>query len=234
MSNVQPHIRLLSAGGLIVATMLVPLSSMEGWVVLGIVFCLSVLAASATPARAHRHRLVVVWITITATFGIAPWVAALVLDPSLRSSSGVLSLAGIAARSASTSAIALFVVSSMGIAEVHRGLARFPFPHTFKVLTLHILHQAGLLLAETRRVHQAIAVRSASSRVLASWLLIRSLPQVWLSRVMHRSERVAHALELRGIGGEGIAYPRTTLRLADWLALCLSTGFLVLTALLVQ
>jgi energy-coupling factor transporter transmembrane protein EcfT len=234
MSRLQPHIRLVSAVVLIAAAVLVPLDSSEGWLFLSVVLLFSVMVGFTSPGLARGRGLVAGWIGITVVFGIAPWVIGFFIDPALRSPDGILSLGGIALRSASTSGVALFIISSMGIAEVHRGLVHLPLPRSLKILTLHILHQAGLVIAETRRVHQAIAVRSASSGVQASWLLLRSLPQVWLSRVMHRSERVAYALELRGIGAESVRLSRSNLRLADWLALSLSTGLLILSTVLIR
>lgn len=75
-------------------------------------------------------------------------------------------------------------------------------PGTLSLILEQIIQQVRNLLDESRRIAQAWQLRGGSGRLYLP--LLRAAPMVWLPRVAHRAERVAAAMELRGIPGHGL------------------------------
>lgn len=82
--------------------------------------------------------------------------------------------------------------------EVPSALARLPLPALAATILLQILHQTETLLGETRAIASAMAVRGATSGAGTARQVIAALPEVWLPRVLKRSDRVAAAMTIRG------------------------------------
>ena len=75
-------------------------------------------------------------------------------------------------------------------------------PGTLRLILEQIIQQVRNLLDESRRIAQAWQLRGGSGRLPLA--LLRAAPMVWLPRVAHRAERVAAAMDLRGIPGHGL------------------------------
>ena len=89
-------------------------------------------------------------------------------------------------------------IASLSASDLREALVRLPVPNLVSAILLQIVQQTATLVYETRRVASAMAVRGASSGGLTAWRVLRSLPRVWLPRVIDRAERVGAAMDLRG------------------------------------
>jgi energy-coupling factor transporter transmembrane protein EcfT len=126
--------------------------------------------------------------------------------------------------------VSVAAVSSVSTADFHAGISRLPLPRALAGLLMQIIHQAGVLIAETRRIAAAMVVRGAVGRMRGALRILASLPKVWLPRVMTRAERVATAMDLREFE-PGIPCLRpVSMRRADWIVLLLAAAWLVLAA----
>jgi energy-coupling factor transporter transmembrane protein EcfT len=118
--------------------------------------------------------------------------------------------------------ISISTVASLTASDLREGLARLPVPRVVAAIVLQIVHQTATLLAETRQVASAMAVRGASTGFGTALRVLASLPQVWLPRIVVRAERVAGAMELRGYcDGELQSFRPARAALADAAALVL-------------
>ena len=104
---------------------------------------------------------------------------------------------GILTRGMCTMFIAVTTVSTMRLVDLKDGLHQLRLPQPLVALVTQILQQSSILLTETKRVFQAMRLRGASSGIRTSLLLVRSLPLVWLPRMITKSERVGRAMEAR-------------------------------------
>jgi len=125
----------------------------------------------------------------------------------------------VALRGWSTMQIGISSVATLSLVELRQALARLPVPRVAAAVLLQIIHQAATLMAETRRIGAALAVRAAAAGTRSRLRVVSSLPRVWLPRVAARAERVAAAMELRGFRGEAVPPSATpALRARDLLA----------------
>lgn len=118
------------------------------------------------------------------------------------------------------------VVTAMTVRreEVPPALAQLPLPALAATVLLQILHQTETLLGETRAIAVAMAVRGATSGAGNAKRVIATLPEVWLPRVLRRSDRVAAAMMMRG-------YSTTSFRLYKSSPMGMTDRFVVFTAL---
>jgi energy-coupling factor transporter transmembrane protein EcfT len=107
---------------------------------------------------------------------------------------------GIFTRGMSTMFIAVTTLSTMRLMDLHDGLRHLRLPRTLVTLTTQILHQTSIMLEETGRVSRSIQLRGASSNMMTILLIVRSLPLVWLPRMVTKSERVGRTMEARLFG----------------------------------
>lgn len=99
-------------------------------------------------------------------------------------------------------------------------------PGTPTLILEQIATQVLSLTDEIRLISQAWALREGTGRMPIG--LLRAAPVVWLPRVAHRAERVAAAMELRGIPRHGLFRERE--RLGGREALLLALALFGLTA----
>lgn len=92
----------------------------------------------------------------------------------------------------------VFTMTTLSVSHLRQGLSRLPIPGIVSAIVIQIVHQTRFLLYETRRIAQAIALRSGTSGYRSALKILFSLPRVWLPRVMERAVRVADAMALRG------------------------------------
>jgi energy-coupling factor transporter transmembrane protein EcfT len=124
-------------------------------------------------------------------------------------------------------------LATMTLSSLHSGLSTLPIPRLFRSLTLQILQQAAILVEQTRRIAQAVAVRGGEMNMRDTLFLIRSFPSVWLLRLAYKSERVADAMEVRQYPGADVPGSRKTWTALDRLV-CLASAVLAVLALLVR
>jgi energy-coupling factor transporter transmembrane protein EcfT len=89
-------------------------------------------------------------------------------------------------------------ISTLTGSDLRSGLLALPVPRVFTAILVQIIHQTSALLAETKRVAAAIAVRGATGSGRAALRALTSLPRVWLPRIVDRADRLAAAMEFRG------------------------------------
>jgi energy-coupling factor transporter transmembrane protein EcfT len=106
---------------------------------------------------------------------------------------------GLALRGAAALLVGLGGVSTLALQDLGAALRALPIPPGAAAIATQIVHQSGTLLEETARISDAMAVRGAAGSGLAGLRVLRSLPAVWLPRVLDRAERVGAAMELRGL-----------------------------------
>jgi len=198
VSKLAPQVRMVAGGMVLAACLLTPASSggvgvlavaMGGWV-----------AACGVPWRVLRA-LVVMGGTAFMPLALVAG-AGVVMGhwPDLGLSLalwGELLLRGVAVAAVATSTVAV-----LGVSELRGGLAALPVPRLVALIVLQIVHQTGALLEETARIAAAVAVRGAGRGGLR---LLVSLPRVWLPRLLARAERVANAMEVRGVSEYDLA-----------------------------
>ncbi len=122
------------------------------------------------------------------------------------------------------------LAASADLTSLAVGLSRIPLvPTLLVVMTVQTLRWSEVLIEESRGIARAIALRSGGGR--GGIELVRSLPMVWLPRVIARAERVTAAMEIRGYGGELPERDLPRLGRADLLGL---GGAVALSVLLVS
>ncbi len=198
--RLSPQARIVAGGMVLAACLLAPTSG--SGVALLAVAAGGWIAVCGLPWRVLRAIVVVgaaallpvvLLAGVAAGGGVARWAGAV----SSLAVTGELLLRGLAATvvAASTAAV-------LRMTDLRAGLAALPVPGVVAAITLQIVHQTGALLEETGRVAAAVTVR-ASGR--GRMRLLVSLPGVWLPRLLARAERVADAMEVRGVGEPGPA-----------------------------
>ncbi len=136
----------------------------------------------------------------------------------------------LALRGAAAAVAAMATAATLTPAELAAGLAALGVPRPVAAILLQILHQTGVLLEEVGRIGTALAVRGGGRGGVR---LAAALPGVWLPRLVGRGERVAVAMEVRGVGAAELTSGRRSLwRLTDPLALLPLAVLTALTAAL--
>jgi energy-coupling factor transporter transmembrane protein EcfT len=129
-----------------------------------------------------------------------------------------ISLRGTACIFVSASTIAV-----LDLAEFNVGLASLPIPPTIRHLLIQIVHQTAMLTNESQRISSAVQIRGLPSGFTPRLKFLSALPTIWLLRIMHRADRIAAAMDLRGFENTPCA-SRAKLGFLD--------GFAMFTALL--
>jgi len=106
----------------------------------------------------------------------------------------------IVARGLGVMLVSAVTLGSLGGADLPAALVGVRMPAVLVAILVQIVHQVGTLVHETRRMAGAMAVRGATGGSRAALRVAVALPSVWLPRVVDRAERVAAAMELRGLG----------------------------------
>ena len=190
------------------------------------------LIACRAPFAAVRRMLAFGLILFLPYFLLTPWI-----EPGPGSSSWMegpelLKAAAvpwrIVARGLGGMLVSLATVSSVSIADFHTGISRLPLPRALVGLLTQIIHQAGILVSETRRIAAAMAVRGAAGQARSAWRILTSLPGVWLPRVVIRAERVATAMDLRGFDPGIRCFRPVPMRRRDWIVLLSAAAWLAL------
>ncbi len=94
--------------------------------------------------------------------------------------------------------VSAWTASTLALPELESALFGLHTPKPLAELLLQIVHQAHALVEETKGILQAIRVREAATGWRVTAALALALPQVWLPRVLYRSERIGDAMDLRG------------------------------------
>jgi energy-coupling factor transporter transmembrane protein EcfT len=175
------------------------------------------LTAPATSARgiAIIAAAVVTWLTLcrppaavvrtTCALGLVFLGPILLLTPLLRAQSTTPDWEAAASapwavfvRGLATMMVTVAAASTLNASELRQGMVRLPSPRIATLILLQVVQQTSTLLSETQRMAAALAVRGGSPAAGTALRMLRSLPRVWLPRVMSRADRVAAAMELRG------------------------------------
>jgi len=177
------------------------------------------LSSGMSPRRFIE--VVVVGVFVFApVFLLTPWLgggASLLEIPVVGSVTrqGVNTAATIVARGVVALVLGAVLAASLDATDLALGLKRLPLPRIVVVMVLQVGRWVGVLLAETYRMSQAIALRGAGRGLAGGWLVVSNIPLVWVPRVTRRARRVAWAMEVRGYGGELPTGPVNKLGLAD-------------------
>jgi hypothetical protein len=133
------------------------------------------------------------------------------------------------ARGVATMLVSVATIVTLGITDLDDGLASLPVPRPVTALVTQIVHQTGMLIGETRRIVQTMAVRGGVGNSRAGLGLLGALPRVWLPRIVLRADRVAAVMELRGFGPETAAVRRIPMSKGDIFSVLLAALWLGLT-----
>jgi len=135
----------------------------------------------------------VTFLTFAATLATASWLG-------LGEANGLVQAWTMALKGTALAALAWATLRTFRPGALLRALDRLPGPLT-PILT-QITQQVLNLADESQRITQAWRLRGAAGRLHLG--LLRAAPLVWLPRVAHRADRVAEAMELRGMPGHGL------------------------------
>jgi energy-coupling factor transporter transmembrane protein EcfT len=228
-TRLRPLERLLAGGLVLGAALLAPSGRPEGALLL---VCLVTLfwAACRPPLGALSRALVLGLAMFLPLFLFAPFVD---VPPEAGPLARLLPPWRLFATGLGALLITTALFSSLPAHELHEALARLR-PRALGAILAQVLHQSGALATETRRMTAALAVRSAGGPrgPHRTWRLLRALPLVWLPRVARRAERVAAAMELRGLGAPLPRFDLARARARDALGVLGAAGLLGLAVLL--
>lgn len=231
MVRLVPQTRLLLGGVAFATCMIAPATTVAG----GLLFAGTVavwLIASRPPMKT------VFGFTLFGLMLFVPALLLLLLLPSDGASAGgwkhgFVASADILVRGMSGVLISMATVASVSVSNLREGFTRLPVPGIVSAIVVQIVHQTASLFYETKRVASAMAVRGASGGGRAAWLVLWSLPRVWLPRIVDRADRVADAMELRGYcDGEARTLDSSPMRAADWVALAVALAVLGLVVVI--
>lgn len=127
--------------------------------------------------------------------------------------------------------VAAAIVSVLTLSDLYDGLARLPLPRLVVIILVQVVHQAKLLFEQTGRIARAAALRSGSSRLKTGLFLLRTIPSIWLPRILFKAERVAAAMDLRGYGNTVPRFDSRSLGWRDWTSIFVTgllAGFMIL------
>lgn len=194
-SGTSPAARLLASLLLLAACLLSSPNSLRGLLVAGIAMttCLILLRVKIIQIGKSALAAIVVYLPLFLATPPEFW---------LKSAGSVL--------------IAIATYLSLGPADLQKAIRTVPLPHIVRLLALQIIHQTGELQRETVRIARTIAVRGGTSGIRCGVQLARSVPHVWLPRVLFKAERVAFGMELRGYTAASLALPREIWTLREW------------------
>lgn len=178
-ARTHPVARLLAGGVLLIGCLAINPESTTGLVTLPALALLSLLLNRSRPGNMAR-------LLLAGSLFYAPVI--------------LLASPGIAIKGFSVTVIGLATVTSLGTQALYDAVLRLPLPATVRLLMLQMVHQSEVLRRETARIHQAVNVRGGVSGVSGVWAFAQALPQVWLSRIVLKAERVGMAMDLREYG----------------------------------
>ena len=86
--------------------------------------------------------------------------------------------------------------------EFHRAVVHLPLPRLVRIMIVQIIRFLAPLAHEAVGISRAVLLRSGGSGGRGAVQIARALPVTWLPRVLDRSVRVSHAMEVRGYSGQ--------------------------------
>jgi len=198
-ARLAPQTRILAGAVLFAACLMSPALSVPGTVLISATTAAWV-GVSGMPGRNLRF---------FALLGLAMFLPYLLLVPLIVKGPSVMSSGadwvealavpwGILLHGLAGLLIATATVSILTVSDLRGGLLALPLPRIFTAILVQIVHQTFVLLSETKRVSEAVAVRGGSGTWRAVVRMLTSLPRVWLPRIIGRADRVAAAMDLRG------------------------------------
>jgi len=229
LKSLQAHIRVLSGILLGSGCLFIPLQSITGIVLMAITaICWCVLAAM--PLKMLIRCAIASIILFFPFLLLTPWMT--VDSSTMAPMIDRFAQAGaIALRSTCVLFITASTIASLGIQDVHRGLASIPIPRTFIVLIVQLINQTMLLVEETFRIIGVLRLRGASG--VRGIRILFSFPIVWMVRMLFRAERTAAAMTVRGYGIESVMTDESVkLTIADMLTIVCASAVLVASALM--
>ena len=232
LARAAPPVRLITGILLVAAALLTPLTG-PGAVVLPVLAVLTIVAAGL-PARhafAFAGLALLLYVPLVTLLALPTlramsgdllaaagaggeamntWLAGVVREPAIRR------IGGIVLRGTALLLVTVATISTIGPRDVHVAIGGLPLPRDVRLVLLQIVQQTGMLLNETRRVRDAVAVRGGARG--RGGVLLAALPTAWLIRVTERAERVADSMEVRGYLKTGFGERRIDWRPADAVA----------------
>jgi len=232
VAGLSPQVRILSGAVLFAAVMVAPSTSAPGILTIGAAV-VSWVAACRPSRRITLSFLLLGLAVFLPYFLLVPLIMADSSGPATGWTHALAAPWSVFLRGMAGMLISTATVTTLSASDLRRGLLDLPVPNIVSAILLQIVHQAGELTSETKRVGAAIAVRGGTGGWLAAMRLLSSLPRVWLPRVIVRAERVALAMEFRGYCDSDLrAFGRSAMTSADGVALALALGVLALAAVL--
>jgi energy-coupling factor transporter transmembrane protein EcfT len=235
VTGLAPQTRLAAGFFLFSACMVAAPERASGFSFLSVTV-LAWLIACRPPLAAVRRMLVLGLCMLLPFFLLTPWTGAGPPSSSWFEGPKLLEAAAVPwrifARGLGGMIVSLTTVSSVGVPDFYAGISRLPLPRALVGLLTQIIHQAAVLIGETRRITEAVAVRGAAGRAGSAWHILTSLPRVWLPRIAARTDRVASAMDLRGFDPAVRCFRPVPMRLGDWGVLLSAAAWLALAVAL--
>ena len=216
LASVAPHAKLLAAFLLALACLIAPATS-PGFLLIVIVTAMHIAASgiSRTQIRPLASMYLLGYIPFVGVILLARQFLPEISDDGSRTDVTTF-VWNVLLRGGAIMGIAASSVAAMTPSEFEEGLHRLVHVQLLTLLIMQILQQTGVLLAETRRASDAIALRSSSGGKYGMLLLARNIPNIWLPRMLHKAERVASAMEVRQFGDAPVVQSHRKLSWKEW------------------
>jgi len=229
LRKLSPAARLVSGAVILGCCLLVPLHKAIGFSLL-VLIVMGWQYLSGLPFRIAVKLLIYSSILFLPLFLLVPWISQ--TEGMNCSWTGALLVPlHIGARGTACIFVCISTIAGLELSEFDHGLVSLHLPQTVVVLISQIIHHTALLSDESQRIGRALRVRNVLSGFVARIWVLHSIPVIWILRNMNRAERVAAAMELRGLelASYSTEQPRWTWQdvLATVLAVLLFTAVLV-------
>ncbi len=195
LKALAPQTRIVCAAAAVAVCLTAPAASVPGFAVIAAAV-VAWLTLCRPPAAVVRATFVLGLVFLAPILLLTPLLLGQTATPDWEAAASAP--VAVFVRGLATMLVTVAAASTLTAGELRQGMVRLPAPRIATLILLQVVQQISTLLSETRRMAAAMAVRGGSPAAATALRMLRSLPRVWLPRVMSRADRVAAAMELRG------------------------------------
>lgn len=198
LTGLAPQTRITCSAAVLAACLIMPVTTAGGSAGLAVTV-LGWLWVCGPPAATIRAVAILGVVMIGPVLLLTPWLGTTPAEADVRLPAATITWA-IFVRGLACMLVTVAGASALSATALRQGLAALPVPRVLILIVLQVVQQTSTLIHETGRVAAALAVRGGDLGARAAARMLTTLPTTWLPRVMTRADRVADAMELRGLG----------------------------------